>query len=177
MGKFWGVAMFMREIFAVSGLLLLAESSGAAVSLLTGWLPLLADATSLPDAMPFKFDLNNMTPVGVLAWYAWHNSARVLPRLIHDNQEQVTALTKQYMAHVTELIAKSGGELAAARMQFDQMLQAERKYSQEQTELLRDRVHDMANTANAGLLQVVSAVEHLAKLAGVVESKSSGSRA
>lgn len=150
----------------VVGMVLGSELAGMFVSIFA--FPILAEIT--PVDLPFKFDINNFTAVSVLAWYAWHNASRVVPKLVTDNQEQVMNMAKMNQSSIESMTSRYVADLSTARNQFEAMLERERKWGQEQTELLRERVHEMAQLAQNQSLEVVKANGEVVKAVGMLYS-------
>jgi len=56
----------------------------------------------LADAFPFKLDANSLTTTGVLAWYAWHNTARAIPDILKQHTEANKATQERFTAELSD---------------------------------------------------------------------------
>jgi hypothetical protein len=109
--------------------------------------------------LPEGVSVEGLTPLGSIGfavWYGWYVTSRAFPHMNKQHCDERAAASKQ---HAEERKADSE--------RWMELFAQERAYHNEQAQSLRERVHEMADKAMTQTLLVTTAVENLAKLAGM----------
>lgn len=126
--------------------------------------------TPAPEMVPqLSGNIANLTAGGVLIWYLWYTQSRSVPKMMSDYHTEQAAARGQFLGVMKELMANNATSLAEARVQFGEIIERERIYHNEQMELLRARVHDIANSSQQGTLKLCEAMHGLCEMTSKLE--------
>lgn len=144
----------MRTLALIVSVPVILANAGAA-------LVVFGDAPITSGAADFLGFFGNAGALGMLGWYLWYTQSRSMPA---DRRHFLAALEKQAEMH-QKAIEKNQEmhqkAIETARSQFMEVIERERCYHNEQQELLRSRVHEMANAFQASQLKLFEALNNV----------------